>query len=419
MGEPRCILTATERPEALTNRENSSRDNSVLSCPISFSAQTVPLEVMFMQCVRIALLSLMLSALAAAQPQFVYTNNQSAPNTVTGFLVSSDGSLTQIPGSPFATGDNGQNGTPSAIAVTTSKEKNYLYAANGADGTISGFRINPRTGHLRLVHGSPFATDWLSADYSLAITPNNRFLFVANDEAALIHVFRIAIGTGELHEVSGSPFPVSTRFSSLKVSSNGRFLLAGSGNVAGVTVFRISESGVISEAPGSPFPSSVSVAALESNCSGNLVFAAGFRLIDVFTLGRHGSLMPVPGSPFSDGEPNGDMVLSPDGRFLFATNIFAQTDSVFAVSADGSLAPVEGSPFALPDFTTGVAITPRGDFLYTALSISGSVDGRRVGANGALTPVPGTPFGTGENSIAGLVESVVTFPAPACSRHER
>jgi hypothetical protein len=62
--------------------------------------------------------------------------------------VNSDGSLTQILGSPFATGDNGQNGTPFSLAVTTLKEKNYLYAANGADGTISGFRINPTTGKM-------------------------------------------------------------------------------------------------------------------------------------------------------------------------------------------------------------------------------------------------------------------------------
>lgn len=134
-----------------------------------------------MQCVRTVLLSLMLTTLAVAQNRFVYTNNQSSPNTVTGFLVNSNGSLTQIPGSPFATGDNGQNGTPFAIAVTTFREKNYLYAANGATGTISGFRINPATGNLQLVPGSPFATNGQSADYSLAISKDNRFLFVADE----------------------------------------------------------------------------------------------------------------------------------------------------------------------------------------------------------------------------------------------
>jgi hypothetical protein len=58
-----------------------------------------------MQCVRAVLLSLLRVTLAAAQNQFVYTNNQSSPNTVTGFLVNSDGSLTALGGgTPLMTG---------------------------------------------------------------------------------------------------------------------------------------------------------------------------------------------------------------------------------------------------------------------------------------------------------------------------
>jgi hypothetical protein len=93
------------------------------------------------------------------------------------------------------------------------------------------------------------------------------------------------------------------------------------------------------------------------------------------------------------------------------------TDSVFTVSADGALSPVAGSPFFLPDFTAGIVVTPKGDFLYTALFIRGAVGAQRVGDDGTLTPVPRTPFITGEHAIDGLMESVVTFPAPAC--HQR
>jgi 6-phosphogluconolactonase (cycloisomerase 2 family) len=108
--------------------------------------------------------------------------------------------------------------------------------------------------------------------------------------------------------------------------------------------------------------------------------------------------------------------LSPDNRFLFSTGGFSQTVSAFAVSANGSLSPVAGSPFLLSDFTAGLATTSSGGFLYTALFISNSVDGERVASDGALTPVPGTPFITGEHAISGLMESVVAFPAPSCSR---
>ncbi len=194
------------------------------------------------------------------------------------------------------------------------------------------------------------------------------------------------------------------------------FLLAGGSPNGGVAVFRISGGGTISEVPGSPFPSSADVQALENSCTGRLVFAGGGGVIDVYSLGSNGSLNPVSGSPFSDGEAVFDLVLSPNKHFLFTTSGFSQTDSVFTVSADGTLSPVAGSPFFLPDFTAGIVVTPKGDFLYTALFISGAVDGQRVGADGTLTPVPGTPFITGQHAITGLMESVVTFPAPACSR---
>lgn len=369
-----------------------------------------------MQFIRAGLISLLLATPAAAQTQFVYTNNQSSPNTVTGFLVNPDGNLTQLSGSPFATGANGQNGAPFSLAVTTFNENNYLYAANGADGTISGFRINPATGNLQDVPGPPSATNGQPANYSLTISPDNRFLFVASDEAALIHVFRISPVTGALREVRGGPFKINTPSFGLKVSRNGGFLLVGGDPNGGVRVFQISDSGALSEVPRSPFPSSAAVGGLENDCAGDLVFASSSRFIDIYSLGADGSLTPIPGSPFSDGQQIFDLVLSPGGRFLFTTGGFSQTDSAFRASADGSLAPVAGSPFALPDFTSGIAITPGGEFLYTALFISGAVDGRRVGANGKLTPVPGTPFITGEHSIAGLLESVVTFPASSCSQ---
>jgi 6-phosphogluconolactonase len=374
-----------------------------------------------MQCVRVGLLSLLLVTLASAQNQFVYTNNQSQPNTITGFLVNSDGSLTQITGSPFATGGNGQNGFDQALAITTFPGKNYLYAANGGDGTISAFRIDPATGNLSHAPGSPFATNNQSANYSLAITPDNRFLFVASDGSPLIHVFAISPQTGGLREVSGGPFNLNSSFIGLKVSANGQFLFAGVINMQAVAVFQISQSGSLSAVPASPFAASGFVGAITTNCAGNFVFAATSG-VDVYSLGANGSLTPVPGSPFPNGSNNGsfDLVLSPSNQFLFVSesSLFngSAAVSAFKVSAHGRLSLVKGSPFPVTDVNSGIAITSKGDFLYTVLFIASEVDGRRVETDGTLTPVPGTPFATGGHSVAGLVESVVTFPAPSCSQ---
>jgi 6-phosphogluconolactonase (cycloisomerase 2 family) len=373
-----------------------------------------------MQCIRAGLLSLLLVTLAAAQNQFVYTNNQTRPNTITGFLANSDGSLTQIAGSPFETGGDGQNGFWQTLAVTTFPGKNYLYAANGEDGTISAFRIDPATGNLSHTPGSPFVTNNQPANYSLTISPDNRFLFVASDGSPLIHVFAISPKTGSLREVPGGPFNLNSSFIGLKVSANGQFLFASIVNKQAVAVFQISQSGSLSVVPASPFTASGFVGAITTNCADNFVFAATGG-VDVYSLGADGSLIPVPGSPFPNGSDSRsiDLVLSPSNQFLFVSesDLLDGSDvSAFEVSVHGRLSPVKGSPFPVRDVNSGIAITSKGDFLYTILFISNEVDGRRVGADGTLTPVPGTPFATGEHSVTGLAESVVTFPAPSCSQ---
>jgi len=72
-----------------------------------------------------------------------------------------------------------------------------------------------------------------------------------------------------------------------------------------------------------------------------------------------GSLTDLPGSPFYTGgtgyqnvnerigpdDSDGELIISPDHRFLFATNSGSNDISVFAVRLDGSLRLVPGSPF--------------------------------------------------------------------------
>lgn len=58
-----------------------------------------------------------------------------------------------MPGSPFAAG-----GGASAIATfNNSPGSDFLYVANTMAGTISGYSINPTTGALSPLAGSPFA----------------------------------------------------------------------------------------------------------------------------------------------------------------------------------------------------------------------------------------------------------------------
>jgi hypothetical protein len=75
------------------------------------------------QCVLLILAAVLLPRNVYAQGNFVYTNDEGLfQNTVSGFSVGPDGSLTPVPGSPFATGGTslgGGTGATNRIAVST------------------------------------------------------------------------------------------------------------------------------------------------------------------------------------------------------------------------------------------------------------------------------------------------------------
>src|SRR5690349_6557771 len=141
---------------------------------------------------RVIAALLLLATAAVGQNHFVYTNDNNTPNTVSAFQVAANGSLSLIAGSPFATGGNGggSNIDPREIAIVRSGAASFLFAANNGDGTVSAFKINPTSGRLRAVPGSPFLADGPSGgNHSLAGSPDGRFLFATGDSTTVIHVF--------------------------------------------------------------------------------------------------------------------------------------------------------------------------------------------------------------------------------------
>lgn len=377
-----------------------------------------------------ACIALLLAAPAFAQNQFVYTDNnvntginKKPVNSVSAFKVNEDGSLSQVKGSPYATGGlgGGSDIDPEEIAVATQGGTSFLYAANDGSGTISAYSINPVAGSLTRVAGSPFLADGGNGgDYSLTTAPNGELLFATADTETDIHVYSIA-GNGSISQVAGSPFPIGVNAQGLKVTPNGKFLLVGEGSANAVGVYSIASSGALIAVPGSPFPTSASPLDVDVNCAGDLVFViddgsynGSYSTIDVFSMSREGSLAPVSGNPFYNGSSstNGGLALSPNGEYLFVTDTFSSEISALAVSSDGALSQVPGSPFATSDWPGGVSATADGKFVYAALFAVAEIEGRSIATNGGLSPVPGTPFSTGQAQEG--VPTVITFPQRSC-----
>jgi 6-phosphogluconolactonase (cycloisomerase 2 family) len=199
------------------------------------------------QCALLMLAVALLSRDLYAQRNFVYTNDDQFQNTVSAFSVGSDGALTPVPGSPFATGGNSIDGGPFATnRVGTSIVGHFLFAANTLSADVSVFKIDSNAGALTLVPGAPFAIPtFLPAGHiSIAPTPDGRFLIAAglsNGFDSIITVFSIG-PNGALTPISGSPFSTMVNPFGIRISPDGKFLAVGG---AEVEMFRITPAGAL------------------------------------------------------------------------------------------------------------------------------------------------------------------------------
>jgi 6-phosphogluconolactonase (cycloisomerase 2 family) len=366
-------------------------------------------------------LALLEPNLARAQSDFVYTNDDVVgANTVSGFSVAQNGVLTPLAGSPFPTGGSGSGGGLfAANRVTVSAAGGFLFTANSAVGSISVFSIDPATGNLAPVPGSPFATSGF-VDLTLAATPDGRFLIAGHSfPAPGFSVFEIR-ADGALSQVPGSPFS-SGLPAGIQVTSDGRFLAAAFPNFGflgtAMAMLAIAPDGSLTPVPGSPFPGGPGVATgVDVRCEGDRLFVGeasfGDTIVDVFAIAPDGSLTPIPGSPFGGTGLNSNVVLlSPDDQHLFVSNQLSDSVTAFDVAADGSLSLVAGSPFAVGASTpAGLATNAAGTLLYTA-NDDASVSVFSITADGALVPAPGSPFSTG---LRFGLASLAAFPPKTC-----
>src|SRR5436305_1358855 len=119
---------------------------------------------------------------AAAKPArvvgHVYVNDNTAGvNTIAGFDRHADGSLTPIPGSPFAAGGAGTGAsTGSQGALQLSADGKHLLAVDAGSNEISVLRVE-HDGALRLVQNGVV---WSGGIEPLSIAVHGSLVYVAN-----------------------------------------------------------------------------------------------------------------------------------------------------------------------------------------------------------------------------------------------
>jgi 6-phosphogluconolactonase (cycloisomerase 2 family) len=260
--------------------------------------------------------------------------------------------------------------TPAALASA------FLYVAHGRGqndlGRISGYAIDPATGRLSPVPGSPYTRPQPTNAMAIAVDPCNRFVYASTEEGDAWG-FRIAGDTGALTPVNGSPFHVGADTESLTFDAFGHFLYVADLAAEVIRSFRVDpESGVLTPTEPRSFPALNNVSTLAVEPSGRFLLGTGLDssvgsvlayAIDPST-GALARRQTIPlGNVILD-----DLVVHATGRWLY---VAGRRGSVFGFSVDassGALRPVPGSPFPTGSVDR-FALAPSGGYAY-ALSSS-------------------------------------------------
>jgi len=133
--------------------------------------------------------------------QFVYVANFSSSNVSAYTTEPATGALTPISGSPFAAGTS-----PNLVTIDPTGQ--FVYVANQNSTIVSAYTIDPASGALTAIPGSPFTAE--TSPNAVTVDPTGHFAYVANSggvpDKGSVSAYTINPATGALTAVPGSPF---------------------------------------------------------------------------------------------------------------------------------------------------------------------------------------------------------------------
>jgi 6-phosphogluconolactonase len=308
----------------------------------------------------------------------------------------------------------------------------YSYVTNAADNTLSSYSVDATTGALSVI-GTPTATG--ASPHAIVGTieyyalEEKRYVYVGNEGSNDVSAFAVNPTTGALTEVPGSPFPAGTDPQGMALYGPNLFVAnAGSDNVSAYTIDL--STGALTAQPGSPVAVGKSPTSIVVDSENGIVFVANHGGSNDISAFYFYNLTPVPGSPFPAGGNPLSLALTfwQGGMFLYTANPDATNPSIsgFSVSGfsddptSGAFSPLSGSPFPLPvshyiaTAPVGVYIStgPMGSLLgpYLYVISGASIVGYASDiATGALTALPGFPVATGANAYSITIDPTNQF----------
>ena len=345
---------------------------------------------------------------------FTYVNDNTAvANTVAGFDRHADGSLTPIPGSPFAAGGAGLGtGLPSQGAIQASPDGRFLLAVDAGSNQISVLRV---TAHgVPTPVGPPVSSGGVEP-VSIAISRSG-LVYVANagnGGSNNYSGFRLH-SNGTLTPIPHStvPVPDGSGVADVFFNATGNHLVGTRVNTSLIDSFVVLPGGRLLAAQGSPFTAQGlgQIGAEFSPARPSLLFVsnahngAGLGTVSAFRDSFLGRLSPVGSSPYADGQTAPCWVeITHNGRYLFTVNTGSGNISSYSINPDGSLVLLGTAPITNGAGSTDARLSPDGRML-AVIGAGNDVVHVFAVSGGNLTELPSssTPLPAG-SSPAGIV----------------
>ena len=172
----------------------------------------------------------------------VRLRDERRPNSISGFAVGTNGALTPLPGSPYATGSAG-------FGIVTTPDAKTVYVTSPA-GIVTGWSIGA-DGSLTALPATPVNAG--SSPSPMSIDPSGKFLYVGDyGMAGKIYGFVVSAG-GALAPIAGSPFASDPIYGGLAVAPDGKHLYASDEGASKVQAFTVGTDGALAAVAGSPF----------------------------------------------------------------------------------------------------------------------------------------------------------------------
>jgi 6-phosphogluconolactonase len=282
--------------------------------------------------------------------------------------------------------------------AASARAATVVYVANSDSKEIFVFKMNAESGELAVVEKAP-ATAMV---FFLATSPNRRFLYASlRPNPHAVASFAIDPTTGRLTHLSTVPVPDPITY--LVTDRTGRFLLNASYAGNKVWVIPIGPQGVVQTQPSQVIPTQPMAHSVLPDPSNRYVFAQilGGDVIMQFTFDAATGMLS-PNTPATVQTKAGagprHLVFHPNSRFAYLINELDASVNAYAFDgASGTLTELQSISAMPPGFqgkpwAADIHVTPDGRFLYATERTSSTIAGFKIDGNtGKLTALGNFP----------------------------